>query len=178
MLECLLVEGRLWDGLPMRIWIAGHGGKLLHAGLHDDEHPCTEQEFTARCGIPGVQQGGDDILQQAAREVREYFAGRRLQFEVPLELVGTPFQVRVWSELLRIPYGQVRSYGELAEVIGAPQAPRAVGSANGRNHLPVFVPCHRVIARGGKLGGYTGGIGLKKRLLAHESAVRGKARGA
>lgn len=158
----------------MRIWIAGREGKVLHSALHDDVHPCTEPEFAARCGMVGVQGAGDEVLRQAAREVREYFAGHRLQFEFPLELEGTPFQLRVWRELLQIPYGEVRRYAEIAEAIGAAKAPRAVGSANGRNRLPVFVPCHRVIASGGKLGGYTGGIGLKKRLLAHEAAVRGK----
>ncbi|MGH9581891.1 MAG: methylated-DNA--[protein]-cysteine S-methyltransferase, partial [Bryobacteraceae bacterium] len=139
--------------------------------------PCTEDEFAWKCGSSGVREAGkatNESLQQAAREVQEYFAGERLTFEIPLDLQGTPFQVRVWRELTRIPFGSARSYGEIAEAIGLAKAPRAVGGANGRNRLPIFVPCHRVIASGGKLGGYTGGISLKKRLLAHEAAVLGR----
>ena len=104
----------------------------------------------------------------------EYFAGRRLLFEVPLSLRGTAFQVKVWQQLTRIAFGATASYGDIAEVVGHPAAFRAVGTANGRNNLPIFVPCHRVIAAGGKLGGFTGGINLKKRLLAHEAAVLGR----
>lgn len=110
------------------------------------------------------------MLNHAVSRVREYFAGRRLHFEAPLRLNGTPFQMRVWQELLRIPwrYLQLRSWsGE----VGHPTAFRVVGGANGRNRLPLFVPCHRVLATGGKLGGFTGGVGLKRRLLAHEAAV-------
>lgn len=168
------VEASLSDGLPMRLWIAERDGKIWCSSLDDDQHPCTEDEFLRRCQLSrdtakrGVV---SQTLQQAAREVQEYFSGNRLTFDLPFELHGTPFQVRVWRELMRIPFGSTKSYGEVAEAIGSRGAPRAVGGANGCNHLPVFVPCHRVIASGGKLGGFTGGIGLKKRLLAHEAAV-------
>ena len=168
-----LVEGRLADGLPMRLYLAEHNGKLCHATLQDDEYPVTEDEFQWRIRADGkcvrCDGGGSEVLASAAAQVRDYFAGRLFRFDLPLELSGTPFQVSVWKQLTEIPFGITRSYGEIAESIGQPAACRAVGNANGRNKLPVFVPCHRVLAAGGKLGGFTGGIGLKQRLLAHEA---------
>jgi O-6-methylguanine DNA methyltransferase len=115
------------------------------------------------------------MLEDAARQANEYFRGMRTTFDLPFRMKGTDFQRRVWEHLQLIPFGSTISYGQLAERIHAPSAFRAVGNANGRNCLPVFIPCHRVLAVGGKLGGFTGGIGLKKRLLAHESAVLGMA---
>jgi methylated-DNA-[protein]-cysteine S-methyltransferase len=100
--------------------------------------------------------------------LRAYFAGDLRQFDLPLEPEGTPFQQRVWKELLKIPYGETRSYMEIAQHIGAPAAVRAVGAANGANPLPIVVPCHRVIGASGKLVGYGGGLNLKRRLLALE----------
>ena len=114
------------------------------------------------------------MLDEAVRQAADYFASRRLVFDVPLRLHGTAFQTGVWRQLMAIPFGERRSYGEVAAAIGQPNAFRAVGNANGRNNLPLFIPCHRVIAADGKLGGFTGGIGLKKRLLAHEDAVLDK----
>ena len=108
------------------------------------------------------------VLREAERQLRAYFAGELRQFDLPLEPAGTPFQQRVWTELLRIPYGETRSYMEVARSIGAPAAVRAVGAANGANPLPIVVPCHRVIGAGGKLVGYGGGLPLKRRLLALE----------
>ena len=178
-----LVEGTLTDGLAMRLCVAEHEGKLWSASLRDDAHPRSESEFVwqlgsrmnwTRCERAHIP----DSLKEITSEVLEYFAGRRLSFNIPVELRGTPFQVRVWQELQRIPFGLTRSYGEIAELIGYPAAFRAVGNANGRNNLPLVVPCHRVLASGGKLGGFTGGIGLKKRLLAHEAAVLGKQKAA
>jgi methylated-DNA-[protein]-cysteine S-methyltransferase len=171
-----LVEGRLSDGLPMRLYIAERDGKLWSAILHDDLHPKAEDEFTYRLRGPdkwarSKAGSGPQVLAAAASQIKDYFAGRRLAFELPLDLHGTAFQVRVWQQLTQIPFAETRSYGDIAEEIGHPAAYRAVGNANGRNNLPVFVPCHRVLAAGGKLGGFTGGIGLKKRLLDHEAAV-------
>ena len=97
-----------------------------------------------------------------------YFAGRLQRFELPLCLTGTPFQQRVWQALAGIPYGQTRSYGEQAASIGKPTAVRAVGAANGRNPLPIILPCHRVIGRDGSLTGYAGGLARKAWLLEHE----------
>ena len=108
----------------------------------------------------------------AIRQLLEYLEGKRTGFELPLDLRGTPFQRAVWQALLEIPYGQTSSYGDVASALGRPGAMRAVGSANGANPVPLIVPCHRVIAAGGKLGGYGGGLDLKRRLLAMEQSVR------
>jgi methylated-DNA-[protein]-cysteine S-methyltransferase len=105
---------------------------------------------------------------EAARQILEYLTGKRRSFELPLDVRGTPFQRRVYREIARIPYGETRSYGELARAIGRPAAARAVGAANGANPVALVVPCHRVIAAGGHLGGYGGGLALKRRLLAME----------
>ncbi len=107
-------------------------------------------------------------LSRAAIEIEEYFRGQRKKFEMPLDLQGTEFQKRVWAEVLKIPYGETRSYGEIAAKINNRAASRAVGSANGKNPICIIVPCHRVIAAGGKLGGYSGGLEKKIKLLEFE----------
>lgn len=112
-------------------------------------------------------------LAEAKRQLEEYFAGERREFDLPLASRGTEFQQRVWGELRRIPFGETISYGELAARIGKPTASRAVGAANGRNPLPVVVPCHRVISHDGKLGGYGGGLPTKQALLDMERRVAG-----
>lgn len=108
------------------------------------------------------------LLRQAALELREYFAGRRHNFELPLDLQGTEFQKKVWLALRQIPYGQTRSYREIAEAIGNPNGCRAVGLANNKNPLAILVPCHRVIGSNGSLVGYAGGLELKAALLSLE----------
>jgi O-6-methylguanine DNA methyltransferase len=104
----------------------------------------------------------------AIAQLQEYLAGKRQTFRIDLDLRATSFQIQVYAALLAIPYGETRSYGEIARAIGEPGASRAVGAANGANPLPLVVPCHRVIAARGKLGGFGGGLALKKRLLALE----------
>lgn len=104
----------------------------------------------------------------AAKQLKEYFAGERQDFDLPLHPIGTPFQVNVWRALANIPYGATISYGELARRIGQPQAVRAVGAANGRNPLPIVLPCHRVIGADGSLTGFGGGLPTKRFLLAME----------
>jgi len=105
------------------------------------------------------------------RELSEYVSGRRRTFDVPLAFAGSEWQQAVWMELTRIPFGETRSYGEIADSLGRPGAARAVGRANASNVLPVVVPCHRVIAADGTLGGFNGGLHLKERLLEHERNV-------
>ena len=112
-------------------------------------------------------------LQEAKRQLGEYFDGKRREFDLPLGAGGTEFQQTVWAELQRIPYGETISYGTLAERIGKPSASRAVGQANGRNRLPIVVPCHRVISHDGKLGGFGGGLSTKQALLDLERQTAG-----
>ena len=109
-------------------------------------------------------------LAKAERELAEYFAGRRTEFTFPLELSeGTPFQQRVWRALGRIPFGETRSYGDVARQVGSPRAVRAVGAANKRNPIAIVLPCHRVIGADGSLTGYGGGLPIKQWLLDHEA---------
>jgi len=116
------------------------------------------------------------LARRALAEIGEFLRGRRRKFTVPLDLQGTEFQLQVWRALLRIPYGQTRSYGEIARAVGNPKAARAVGMANHCNPLAIVVPCHRVIASDGSLGGYGGGLEMKLRLLRLEESAKRTAR--
>jgi len=129
-------------------------------------------EFGAR----GVGNRTPPLMLEALRQFRLYFAGELQTFDLPLELIGTDFQKRVWNLLRGIPYGDTRSYGQLAREMGAPRAVRAVGAANGRNPIPIIVPCHRVIGASGKLVGFGGGLDWKRFLLDLEAthAQRGR----
>jgi len=130
-----------------QIWFEGNGHK---AALRTDSH----ENSTA--------------LRDTVGQLRAYFAGELETFELALAPEGTPFQQKVWGELIRIPYGETISYGELARRIGNPNASRAVGLANGSNPIPIIIPCHRVIGSNGKLTGYGGGLPIKEKLLALE----------
>ena len=112
-------------------------------------------------------------VEQAMREIREYFEGERRAFGVALDVRGTDFQRQVWGELAAIPHGETRTYGELARAVGRPAAARAVGAATGRNPAPVIVPCHRVVGANGSLTGFAGGLEAKRALLALEGALPG-----
>ena len=108
------------------------------------------------------------VLAETARQLADYFAGRRREFTVPLDVRGTDFQKAVWTALLAIPYGETRTYGELARSLGKPHAARAVGAANGRNPISIVAPCHRVLGSNGALTGFAGGLTAKEHLLRHE----------
>ena len=108
------------------------------------------------------------ILLKTKKQLEQYFAGKRTSFDVALDLVGTEFQVKAWRALCRIPFGKTITYGQQASNIKNPKAFRAVGSANGKNPIPIIVPCHRVVASDGSLGGYSLGLKMKKQLLALE----------
>lgn len=114
------------------------------------------------------------VLTEAARQLAEYFAGERTDFDLPVAATGTAFQERVWSALRQIPYGQTWSYGQLAQAVGQPGAARAVGLANGRNPVSIVVPCHRVVGSSGAITGYGGGVERKQVLLALERRVAGE----
>ena len=134
----------------------------------------TERAVTAvRFGAagPAVGQAGDlpPVLRQAVEELREYFAGERREFTLPLAPAGTPFQQQVWTALREIPYGATCSHGRIAGRIGRPKACRAVGMANNRNPIAIVVPCHRVVGASGALVGYAAGLEVKEKLLALES---------
>jgi len=113
--------------------------------------------------------GDHPVIEQTKRQLTEYIAGDRKNFDLPLDLVGTQFQQEVWAGLARIPYGETQSYGELADELDKPGAARAVGAATGRNPISIVVPCHRLVGASGKLTGFAGGIDAKRWLLEHES---------
>lgn len=139
--------------------IAVRDDKLVHVGFAEERHPHQRQ---------GTWLADADKTAKARTQLTEYFAGTRQQFELALLPIGTDFQRQVWDELTRIPYGETISYGELAHRIGNPKAMRAVGLANGRNLIPIVVPCHRVIGAKGSLTGFSGGVERKRWLLDHE----------
>lgn len=115
-----------------------------------------------------AENAGHPVLVEAERQLGEYFAGKRQAFDLPLDFHGTDFQKRVWEQLLAIPFGETRSYGEIARALGQPTASRAVGAANGKNPISIVAPCHRVIGTNGALIGFAGGLEAKQRLLALE----------
>lgn len=117
------------------------------------------------------------VLDEACRQLQEYFQGQRHHFTLPLAPVGTPFQQRVWQALQQIPYGTTCTYQALAQYLGNPAAARAIGAANGRNPIAIIIPCHRLIGSDGRLRGYAGGLTLKQRLLEHESVSLSSAQG-
>jgi methylated-DNA-[protein]-cysteine S-methyltransferase len=119
-------------------------------------------------GDDWIQNATIDPLPAAARQLKEYFVGKRREFDLPLRMEGTEFQQRVWRELTKIPFGETRSYGQLAKRLNNPNGSRAVGLANGRNPIAVIVPCHRVIGADGSLTGFGGGLERKEWLLTHE----------
>lgn len=129
-------------------------------------------EFGAR----GENGHSSTVMRETVRQLRLYFAGELQIFDLPLELVGTEFQKKVWAALVTIPYGETRSYTEIAAQIGAPRAVRAVGAANGRNPIPIVVPCHRVIGASGSLVGFGGGLEWKRLLLDLEAKHAGRSR--
>lgn len=118
-----------------------------------------------------AERGGNPILRKAVRQLEEYFRGERRNFDIPIRMEGTDFQRLVWDALRAIPYGETRSYAEIAAQIGRPRAVRAVGGANHHNPLPIVVPCHRVVGANGKLVGFGGGLEVKRRLLEIEGAA-------
>lgn len=128
-------------------------------------------EFEGQYGEAEGRELRDPALAACASQLTEYFAGRRRVFALPLAPGGTPFQHSVWKALARIPYGELRSYRDIARAIGNPAAVRAVGAANGRNPLPIVVPCHRVIGSDGTLTGFAGGLAAKTFLLQLEGAL-------
>ena len=146
-------------------------GKLLLAGIGEElAYVGLPQANKAQQPAPEwLSQSG--LLTEAQNQLRDYFAGRRQTFDLQLAPRGTEFQCQVWQQLQRIPFGEVCSYGQLAKAIGRPKAVRAVGAANGRNPIPIIIPCHRVIGANGQLTGFSGGLSAKAYLLKHEGVA-------
>jgi methylated-DNA-[protein]-cysteine S-methyltransferase len=139
------------EGLTAILWPIERPGRVrLNAALEDARHP---------------------VLVEAERQLAEYFEGRRTRFDLKLDFAGTAFQQKVWRALLTIPFGETRSYAQIAKQVGSPGASRAVGAANGRNPISIVAPCHRVIGAGGKLTGFAGGLEAKAYLLALEAGA-------
>jgi len=150
--------------------IAGDAQAVTHISFPKDGKPAKPQA--------GWTESAKGPVGEALRQLKEYFAGKRRDFDLPLAPEGTAFQRSVWRQLQEIPYAETISYGELAKRVGNPKASRAVGSANGKNPLPIVIPCHRVIAAGGKLGGFGGGLPTKVALLELETKSQARAEGA
>lgn len=144
----------------------------------DDRHPDARNPVDAALAATGdvveVSPGEHAVLDRAINQLGEYFAGARTDFDLPLAPIGTPFQLDAWRELTRIPFGETITYGEQAKRLGDPNKSRAVGAANGRNPIPIVVPCHRVVGANGHLTGFAGGIENKAWLLDHEFQVRAR----
>jgi methylated-DNA-[protein]-cysteine S-methyltransferase len=134
----------------------------LAAVLWEDDDPSRVRLGAAKTAA------AHPVLVQAQQQLDEYFAGKRRKFTLKLDATGTPFQNKVWNALRTIPFGETRSYGQIADQIGSARAVRAVGAANGRNPLSIIVPCHRVIGANGKLTGFAGGLAVKAQLLSLE----------
>ncbi len=142
---------------PLRILVDGDG-RLCEINFHGGECSTEAMQSETKCA-------------HVTRQLSEYFAHQRQEFDLQLACRGTDFQMSVWSELTRIPFGTTISYRELAQRIGRPKAVRAVGGANGRNPIPIVVPCHRVIGASGQLTGFGGGVATKRALLEFEGAL-------
>ncbi|MGU3501225.1 methylated-DNA--[protein]-cysteine S-methyltransferase [Mycobacterium sp. C31M] len=140
--------------------LAGRDGRLQHLRMEDQTYEPSRDGWEV----------DDAVFPDAVAQLQAYFAGTLTDFDLDLDLIGTPFQRRVWEALLTIPYGETRTYGEIAVQVGSPTAFRAVGLANGHNPIGIIVPCHRVIGANGSLTGYGGGLNRKKSLLDLEKS--------
>jgi methylated-DNA-[protein]-cysteine S-methyltransferase len=158
----------------MTIYYAGVDSPIGALLLTSDGESLTAVHFACEPQPQWVRNDQARPLPEAARQLAEYFAGQRREFDLPMNPDGTTFQRRVWSELVKIDYGVTISYGELAARIGNPNASRAVGLANSKNPIAIIVPCHRVIGANGTLTGYAGGLDIKRKLLEIEREALGE----
>jgi methylated-DNA-[protein]-cysteine S-methyltransferase len=154
------IEFRTVDSPVGLLTLAGRNGRLMHLRMVDQTYEPSHTGW----------EGNDTAFPDAVEQLESYFAGELFDFDLDLDMVGTPFQRSVWQALITIPYGETRSYGAIAAQIGAPTAFRAVGLANGHNPIGIIVPCHRVIGANGSLTGYGGGLDRKRALLALEKS--------
>lgn len=151
---------------PASLWLAASNDGLVGIAF---DRAVPFDAFTASFGQANIIKERNDILKSLESQLGRYFAGSPVMFDIPLDfLTGTPFQRAVWRTVKAIPYGKVKTYGQIAQELGKPGAARAVGAANGANPAPIVVPCHRVVQSDGKLGGYSGGLDIKDKLLEME----------
>ncbi|BDR64361.1 methylated-DNA--protein-cysteine methyltransferase [Clostridium tetani] len=143
-----------------KIYIVENGTAITH--LYFNEYPL----------LDNFKKNETELIKKAYNQLKEYFLGKRKEFDLPLLPEGTDFQQRVWKALREIPFGETKSYGEIAKNIGNPKAARAVGMANNKNPISIFIPCHRVIGSNGKLVGYGGGLKIKEYLLKIEKKYK------
>ena len=155
------MQFRTMDSPVGPLTLAGRDGRLMHLRMVDQTYEPSH----------GGWERDDTAFPDAVEQLEAYFGGERREFDLELEPVGTNFQRRVWEALLTIPYGETRSYGQIAEKIGSPGASRGVGLANGHNPIGIIIPCHRVIGANGSLTGYGGGVDRKRALLELEQQV-------
>lgn len=162
--------GKICEFLGHKMLITADGKTLTACKwLHSDRELCDCDNHSSICRNSSEEES--KIIDAAIVQISEYLAGKRQEFSLPLLLTGTDFRLRVWQELQKIPYGDTVTYKELATRIGAPKACRAAANACGANPFPILIPCHRVVASGGKTGGYTGGTDIKHALLQLESRM-------
>ncbi len=154
---------------PMRLGAVDDGLCLLDF-VNSRKRPQVEARLMRHLG-GGFREAAHPLLETARQQLEEYFAAHRQTFDLPLRLIGTAFQQKVWRALMKIPFGQSVSYATVARAIGRQRAVRAVAAANAANAISIIIPCHRVIASGGGLGGYAGGLEAKRRLLALEGSL-------
>lgn len=141
-----------------KILIAENNGKIIRI-----------ETFKENIKLDDLSRKETEVIKQAKMQLEEYFVGKRKDFNIPLEIKGTEFQEKVWKALLEIPYGETRSYLDIAKAVGNPKASRAVGMANNKNKIMIVIPCHRVIGSNKKLVGYAGGLEVKEKLLKIEA---------
>ena len=157
------------DSIVGPLLLGAQGDALCFLEFLDEQQREQQLARLSQTFAADFRPGDSPVLTMARQQLTEYFAGTRRQFDLPLRQPGTLFQSRVWQALTEIPYGATCSYGAIARNIGQPQAMRAVGMANGRNHIPIIVPCHRVVNSDGSLGGFSSGLWRKEKLLELEA---------
>jgi methylated-DNA-[protein]-cysteine S-methyltransferase len=162
------MEGNLMNQIQYKMMVSNIGALYLTASSKGVRGICWSKQPVKLIKSLGRSCPEEKILDDTRAQLEEYFDGQRKIFDVPLDVEGTAFQKHVWRELAKIPFGQTVSYGGVAKGIKNPKAVRAVGSANGKNPVCVIIPCHRVIAADGSIGGYAGGIAVKRQLLRLE----------
>lgn len=165
-----MVYGQYLDTFVGRIYVAVENGGVVRLTKEKAESGDVVVDETGK--VEETAEESLALLKRTVTEVREYLDGNRMDFDIPVNVSGTPFQKRVWDALCRIPYGETRTYGEIARAVGSPRGARAVGMACGQNPVMILIPCHRVIGSTGKLVGFAGGLSMKESLLKLEKNDR------